>query len=158
MADSTEPDFNSANTRYEFMYTCDIFIYVFIYPDCSCSNLSHKAWSLFVLQVFLSSVHLDCPDVMSKLNTLFTGYSTVPPVAFVLCGPFLSPKVYHDPSAVLTGWLRKEVSSIALSPCALFLFDVRIVFDELCLLYDNAASSCWNQSLGGLSLVYAQCR
>ncbi|XP_065827868.1 DNA polymerase epsilon subunit 2-like [Oscarella lobularis] len=40
--------------------------------------------------VFLSEVWLDHPKVMDKLQTLFTGYSDMPPTVFVLCGHFCS--------------------------------------------------------------------
>jgi len=40
--------------------------------------------------VFLSDVWLDNVSVVEKLRTLFAGYNSMPPTAFVLCGNFLS--------------------------------------------------------------------
>ncbi|XP_022796492.1 DNA polymerase epsilon subunit 2-like [Stylophora pistillata] len=49
--------------------------------------------------VILSDVWLDQPKVMEKLRALFSGYSTMPPAMFILCGNFTSepygPKHYH---------------------------------------------------------------
>ena len=40
--------------------------------------------------VFLSDVWLDVAAVTDRLRRLFSGYSSFPPTAFVLCGNFLS--------------------------------------------------------------------
>ncbi|KAI8872079.1 hypothetical protein GQ42DRAFT_82655 [Ramicandelaber brevisporus] len=40
--------------------------------------------------VVLSDIHLDDPDTLAALRTLFAGFSATPPTAFVLCGNFLS--------------------------------------------------------------------
>lgn len=40
--------------------------------------------------VFLSEVWLDNVDVLDKLRIIIEGYSDDPPIAFVLCGHFLS--------------------------------------------------------------------
>ena len=40
--------------------------------------------------VFLAEVHLDNEQVMTRLNLLFKGYSSVPPMAFILMGNFSS--------------------------------------------------------------------
>lgn len=48
---------------------------------------SHKEDAMFV---FLSDIWLDQPQVLEKLDVLFTGYSNDPPFAFVLMGDFLS--------------------------------------------------------------------
>lgn len=49
--------------------------------------------------VMLSDVWLDQPRVMEKLRALFSGYSTMPPAMFILCGNFTSephgPSHYH---------------------------------------------------------------
>ncbi|XP_067942083.1 DNA polymerase epsilon subunit 2-like [Watersipora subatra] len=96
---------------------------------CAAANKALKAKEVEnqdAFMVFLSNVHLDCPDVMNKLYTLFTGYSSMPPIAFVLCGPFLSPRVYPDPPSTLTGCLKnlgKIISSIAeLKDRTMFVF------------------------------------
>ena len=40
--------------------------------------------------VMLSDVWLDQPKVMEKLRAMFSGYSTMPPALFILCGNFTS--------------------------------------------------------------------
>ena len=40
--------------------------------------------------VFLSDVWLDNVGVFDRLRTLFSGYNSMPPTVFVLCGNFLS--------------------------------------------------------------------
>ncbi|KAF6029223.1 POLE2 [Bugula neritina] len=57
--------------------------------------------------VFLSCVHLDNSEVMNKLHILFTGYSKSPPIAFVMCGPFVSPRARVDPCGFLAENLKK---------------------------------------------------
>lgn len=40
--------------------------------------------------VILGETHLDKPDTLDQLTTLFSGYSSCAPVAFILSGNFLS--------------------------------------------------------------------
>ena len=73
-------------------------------PSQTCAKASSKLEaveqehrdSMFVI---LSDVWLDKPKVMAKLRAMFTGYSTMAPAMFVLCGNFTSepygPKHYN---------------------------------------------------------------
>lgn len=59
--------------------------------------------------VFVSDVWLDQATVISRLRSLFAGYSAMPPAAFVLCGNFLS--CVGEPGYV--GRLRGEFRHLA---------------------------------------------
>merc|ERR1712038_1863892 len=50
--------------------------------------------------VFLSDVWLDKPEVLSRLKTLFTGYSAMPPTAFVLMGNFMHSSTESGPQRI----------------------------------------------------------
>ena len=50
--------------------------------------------------VFLSDVWLDKPEVLTRLKTLFTGYSAMPPTAFVLMGNFMHSSTESGPQRI----------------------------------------------------------
>lgn len=50
--------------------------------------------------VFLSDVWLDKPEVMTRLKTLFTGYSSMPPTAFILMGNFMHSVTESGPQRI----------------------------------------------------------
>lgn len=64
-------------------------------PSQTCAKASSKLKDMEkentdAMFVILSDVYLDQPRVMDKLRTMFTGYSTMPPSLFILCGNFNS--------------------------------------------------------------------
>lgn len=55
--------------------------------------------------VFIAELWLDIPNVLQKFKTVLEGYMDYPPVAFVLCGHFLSfPTNVTSAQALITGF------------------------------------------------------
>ena len=52
--------------------------------------------------VFLSDVWLDKPDVLTRLKRLFTGYSAMPPAAFIFMGNFMASSSESGPLRIKT--------------------------------------------------------
>ncbi|KAL6440025.1 hypothetical protein ACFW04_002988 [Cataglyphis niger] len=55
--------------------------------------------------VFIAELWLDMPNVLQKFKTMLEGYMDYPPIAFVLCGHFLSfPTNITSAQALITGF------------------------------------------------------
>lgn len=55
--------------------------------------------------VFIAELWLDSPNILQKFRTVLEGYMDYPPIAFVLCGHFLSfPTNLTSPQALITGF------------------------------------------------------
>ncbi|XP_012526745.1 DNA polymerase epsilon subunit 2 [Monomorium pharaonis] len=54
--------------------------------------------------VFIAELWLDVPHVLEKFNTVLNGYAAYPPIAFVLCGHFLSFSNITNVQALLIGF------------------------------------------------------
>ncbi|XP_014471105.1 PREDICTED: DNA polymerase epsilon subunit 2 [Dinoponera quadriceps] len=55
--------------------------------------------------VFIAELWLDFPNVLQKFRTILEGYMNYPPIAFVLCGHFLSfPTNVTSAQALITGF------------------------------------------------------
>ena len=76
--------------------------------------------------VILSDVWLDQPKVMEKLRALFSGYSTMPPAMFILCGNFTSepygPKHYHTLKASFQAFAKLVAEFPPLTENSRFVF------------------------------------
>ncbi|XP_012234665.1 DNA polymerase epsilon subunit 2 [Linepithema humile] len=55
--------------------------------------------------IFIAELWLDVPNILQKFRKLLEGYMTYPPIAFVLCGQFLSfPPNATSAQALITGF------------------------------------------------------
>lgn len=65
----------------------------------------HEAANQDSMIVFIAELWLDVPNVLDKFKTILEGYTDYPPVAFVLCGNFLSfPTNITSAQALITGF------------------------------------------------------
>ncbi|EDO40154.1 predicted protein [Nematostella vectensis] len=90
-------------------------------PSTSCAKASSKLKEMErenkdAMFVIMSDVHLDQPRVMEKLRTLLTGYSTMPPSLFILCGNFNSQPYGPDQYKILKESLQVFASMVAEFP------------------------------------------
>jgi len=65
------------------------------------------------IMVFIAELWLDVPNVLQKFQTILEGYMDYPPVAFVLCGHFLSSPMNASSARVLANGFRNLADVIA---------------------------------------------
>jgi len=63
--------------------------------------------------VFIAELWLDVPNVLQKFKTVLEGYTDYPPVAFVLCGHFLSSPTNAASAQVLANGFKNLADIIA---------------------------------------------
>lgn len=65
----------------------------------------HENYNQDGMIVFIAELWLDAPHVLRKFKTILEGYMDYPPIAFVLCGHFLSfPTNITSSQALITGF------------------------------------------------------
>lgn len=65
----------------------------------------HEEYNQDSMIVFIAELWLDMPNVLQKFKMILEGYADYPPIAFVLCGNFLSfPTNVTSAQALITGF------------------------------------------------------
>uniref|UniRef100_A0A671V7T5 DNA polymerase epsilon subunit n=1 Tax=Sparus aurata TaxID=8175 RepID=A0A671V7T5_SPAAU len=72
--------------------------------------------------VIVSDVWLDNVEVMEKLNLMFSGYASMPPTCFILCGNFSSAPYGNAQIKALKGRILKNCCFVVCSVLSRFVF------------------------------------